>query len=197
MTVSVKANLFIDKPFSFFIILISLLPLFLFYLENIKMLILISNDDGIDSEGLSSLKESLSCLGDVWVVAPESAQSAVGRAITLHRPLKITQVEDRKYMVNGTPSDCINIAVNGLLPEKPSLVVSGINKGGNLADDISYSGTVAAAFEATILGIPSFAISLVCRNNYRFAPASQFAAVLARLVLENGLPPDTLLRMQT
>ncbi len=159
------------------------------------MIILISNDDGIASEGLASLGDSLEPLGDIWTVAPERAQNAVGRALTLHRPLMITELSKRRFMVNGTPSDCVNIAVNSLLPEKPALVVSGINKGANLADDIPYSGTVAAAFEATILQIPAFAVSLACRKDFVFGPAGRFAARLAESVLMNGLPQDTLLNI--
>jgi len=159
------------------------------------MIILISNDDGIYSDGIASLEQSLHPLGDIWTVAPERAQNAVGRALTLHRPLRVTELSEHRFMVNGTPSDCVNIAVNSLLPEKPSLVVSGINMGANLADDISYSGTVAAAFESTILKIPAFAVSLACRNNFNFGPAADFASKLAQLVLQKGLPHDTFLNV--
>ncbi len=159
------------------------------------MIILISNDDGIASEGLLSLKDSLQHLGEVWTVAPEKTQNAVGRALTLHRPLRVTALSDRKFMVNGTPSDCINLAINGILPEKPSLVVSGINKGTNLCDDISYSGTVAAAFEATILKIPAIAVSIPGNNGFIFGPAADFTAKLAETVLQNGLPSATFLNV--
>jgi 5'-nucleotidase len=101
----------------------------------------------------------------------------------------------RRFAVNGTPSDCVNLAINSLLPAKPELVVSGINKGGNLGDDISYSGTISAAFEATILGIPAFAISLAARRNFKFTPAALFAARLAKAILKQGLPPDTFLNV--
>lgn len=159
------------------------------------MVILVSNDDGIHSEGIHALETALESLGVVWTVAPEQGMSAVGRAITLHRPLKATCLTDRRIMVDGTPSDCVNLAVNGLLPEKPGLVVSGINKGGNLADDIPYSGTVAAAFEATIWGIPAIASSLVCRSDFDFGPAARFTARVAKAVLLHGLPEDTFLNV--
>lgn len=159
------------------------------------MVILVSNDDGIHCEGIRALAEALHHLGQVWVVAPDQAMSAVGRAITLHRPLTATPVAERRIMVNGTPSDCVNLAVNGLLPERPGLVVSGVNQGANLADDIPYSGTVAAAFEATIWGIPAVAVSLACRKNPDFGPAARFAARVAQAVLREGLSPDTFLNV--
>jgi len=159
------------------------------------MIILVTNDDGIHSEGLVSLEKSLAGLGDVWTVAPATEQNAMGRAITLHRPLKINKLSSNRFAVDGTPSDCVNIAANGILPERPALVVSGINKGPNLADDISYSGTVAAAFEATIMGIPAVAVSLACRDNFHFDPAARFTARLAQQILEFGLARDTLLNV--
>ncbi len=159
------------------------------------MIILVSNDDGIYSEGIRALAAALQGLGEVWTVAPDQAMSAVGRAITLHRPLTATAIADRCIMVNGTPSDCVNLAANGLLPEKPGLVVSGVNRGGNMADDIPYSGTVAAAFEATIWSIPAIASSLVCRAGCDFGPAARFTARVASALLENGLPQDTFLNI--
>ncbi len=159
------------------------------------MLILITNDDGINSEGLLSLGQSLQSLGKIWTVAPERAQNAVGRALTLHRPLRIVRVSENRFTVNGTPSDCINLAVNSILPEKPVLVVSGINKGANLCDDISYSGTAAAAFEATILGIPAFAISMPGKNNFDFGPAARFATKVAKTIIHHGLPSNTFLNI--
>lgn len=159
------------------------------------MIILLSNDDGIQSEGLSSLEDSLKGLGSVWTVAPEQAQNAVGRSLTLHRPLKVNRLSEQRFMVNGTPSDCINIAVNGLLSERPSLVVSGINRGANMADDIPYSGTVAAAFEATIWGIPALAVSLFGRQKFIFGPAAHFTEKIVRAILRHGLPRDTFLNV--
>jgi len=159
------------------------------------MVILLSNDDDIFSEGLTALEEALQGLGDVWTVAPEKPQNAVGRSLTLHRPLKVSRLADRRFMVNGTPSDCVNLAVNGLLPSRPGLVVSGINKGANMADDIPYSGTVAAAFEATIWGIRAIAVSLACRKDFRFGPGARFTAKVAAAVLANGLPQDVFLNI--
>jgi 5'-nucleotidase len=159
------------------------------------MIILLSNDDGIHSEGLHSLEQSLQELGDIWTVAPERSQNAVGRSLTLHRPLRVVHLAKKRIMVNGTPSDCVNLAVNGLLPEKPALVVSGINKGANMADDIPYSGTVAAAFEATIWGIPALSISLYGRKNFIFGPGARFAAKIARAVLGNSPLQDTFLNV--
>ncbi len=152
------------------------------------MHILLSNDDGYDSEGLRCLEEALSPMATVWTVAPDQGQSAMGRAITLQRPLKVTQVAERRYKVNGTPSDCVNLAVNGVLGVRPDLVISGINHGANMGDDISYSGTAAAAFEAAILGIPAIAVSLATKADFHFMPAARFAAALARSVLAKGLP---------
>jgi len=159
------------------------------------MIILITNDDGIDSPGIKSLASYFNVLGELWVVAPDRERNAIGRALTLHRPLRVQNKTARRFAVNGTPSDCVNLAINRLLPEKPKLVVSGINKGGNLGDDISYSGTISAAFEATILGIPAFAISLATRKNFKFKPAALFAARLAKVILKQGLPPDTFLNV--
>jgi len=159
------------------------------------MIILITNDDGIDSPGLKSLASYFNGLCELWVIAPDRERNAIGRALTLHRPLRVQKRSVRRFAVNGTPSDCVNLAINRLLPEKPKLVVSGINKGGNLGDDISYSGTISAAFEATILGIPAFAISLATRNNFKFKPAALFAVRLAKVILKQGLPPDTFLNV--
>jgi 5'-nucleotidase len=159
------------------------------------MHILISNDDGVYSDGIACLAQAMSSLGQIWVVAPERARNAVGRALTLHRPLRVTQITDHTFAVDGTPSDCINIAINSLLPERPCLVVSGINRGANLADDIAYSGTVAAAFEATIFGIPAIAVSLACQKNCNFEPAARFTAKVAGAILEGGLPHGILLNI--
>src|SRR5262245_52669680 len=121
--------------------------------------ILVTNDDGVHAAGLAALASALEDLGDVDVVAPDREQSAVGHALTLHRPLRVTQIAERRFSVNGTPSDCVNLAVLGLLPERPVLVASGINHGSNLGDDVTYSGTVSAAMEGTLLGVPSMPVS--------------------------------------
>ncbi len=159
------------------------------------MIVLVSNDDGIRAAGIQALAAALVELGDVWVVAPDREQSAVSHALSLHRPLRVEQVDERSFAVDGTPTDCIILAVNKLLPERPALVVSGINHGGNLGDDITYSGTVSAAIEGTLLGIPSIAVSLVGREGLDFAPAASFATELSRSVLDQGLPQDTFLNV--
>jgi len=157
--------------------------------------ILVSNDDGIHSEGLQALADALGEHGEVVVVAPDREQSAVSHSLTLHRPLRIDELGPRRYAVDGTPTDCINLAVHVILPHRPALVVSGINKGANLGDDVTYSGTVSAAMEGTLLGIPSLAISQVGRPPFDFRIAADFAAKLARRVLEQALPADTLLNV--
>lgn len=160
------------------------------------MRILVSNDDGIHSEGLTALARVLEDLGEVFVVAPDREQSAASHSLTLHRPLRIHEVNSHWFAINGTPSDCILLGVNGILRDKkPDLIASGINKGANLGDDIIYSGTVSAAIEGTLLGIPSFAISIASRNDFHFETASNFAKSLARYILEKGLPPNTVLNV--
>ena len=159
------------------------------------MKILITNDDGILSEGIKALAGSLRILGDVWLVAPDRERNAISHALTLHRPLRINAVSTQHYAINGTPTDCVNLGVHYLLQEKPALVVSGINKGANLGNDINYSGTVAAAVEGALMGVPSFAISLEGEQDFRFEPAAQFARRVARFILNQGLPPQTLLNV--
>src|SRR4030042_7126151 len=157
--------------------------------------ILVTNDDGVRSEGLMVLAKALHPIGNVYVVAPETEKSAMAHSLTLHRPLRVEKIKRNVYAVNGTPADCVHLGVNAILPERPGLVVSGINKGGNLGDDITYSGTVSAAFEGTLLGIPSFAISLVSRSHFKFGVAAQFAAKVAQHILKKGLLKDTLLNI--
>jgi len=157
--------------------------------------ILLSNDDGIASEGLAALREALAPLDELWVVAPDRDQSAVSHALTLQRPLRIEPAGLRTFTVDGTPTDCVNLAINGILPERPRLVVSGINRGANLGDDITYSGTVSAAMEGTLLGIPSIALSLVAVERFDFGPAAAFAHQLATVVLRDGVPTDTFLNV--
>jgi 5'-nucleotidase len=157
--------------------------------------ILVSNDDGVSAAGLQALVAALEAVDEVWVVAPDRNQSAVSHALTLHRPLRIEPVGERRFAVDGTPTDCINLAVNAILPERPRLVVSGINHGANLGDDVTYSGTVSAAMEATLLGVPAIAVSLVGTDAFEFTAAAQFSQALAKVVLREGLPPDTLLNV--
>ncbi len=157
--------------------------------------ILVTNDDGIYSKGIIILAKALSEIGEVFVVAPDREKSAIAHSLTLHRPLRVEKIKRNFYAVDGTPADCVHLAVNAILSGKPQLIASGINKGGNLGDDITYSGTVSAAFEGTLLGIPSFAISLVSRSQYKFHPAARFAVRVAESILKKGLPQDTLLNV--
>ena len=160
--------------------------------------ILLTNDDGIYAKGLSVLRDALSELGEVTVVAPERPRSASGHAITLHKPLRAEQVElpwgGTGYSSNGTPSDCVVLGLYALMPTC-DLVVSGINLGPNLGEDITYSGTVSAAMEGAICGKPAIAASLVATDHPDFRPTARFISKLARLVLARGLPADLLLNV--
>ncbi len=170
-----------------------------------KNSILVTNDDGIFAEGIQVLSqkifEAYSQELGISIVAPDHEQSAVGHAITMHRPLRVEPVrylhnpELAAWSVNGTPSDCVKLAVESLLPERPSLVISGINQGSNLGTDIFYSGTVSAAVEGVILGIPSIAISLVKPDESGFEFSARFACRLIPLLIETSLPPGTLLNI--
>jgi 5'-nucleotidase len=158
--------------------------------------ILVTNDDGIHSAGIIALAEALESLGEVMVVAPAHEMSAASHSLTLSRPLRIQQIDNYHFSVDGTPTDCVTLAMNHLLKDDlPAIVVSGINKGGNLGDDVTYSGTVAGALEASIYGLPGIAVSLVQRTDFDFGPAAQFATELARRVLGDGLPRGTLLNV--
>jgi 5'-nucleotidase len=159
-------------------------------------LILVSNDDGHFSDGIRSLASAMQGLGDVIVVAPEAEQSAASHAISLHRPLRIKEIRPHWYTVDGTPTDCAYLAINHILRgRKPTLMVSGINHGSNLADDVTYSGTVAAAMEASLLGVPAIALSLATREQFEFEAASRFARSLATAALARPLPPGMLLNV--
>ena len=165
-------------------------------MKNPSPILLVSNDDGFRSEGIIALAEALRPLGTVYVVAPDRERSAAGHSLTLTQPLRVEKVGPRIYAVDGTPTDCVNLAANGILRKKKiDLLVSGINKGANLGDDITYSGTVSAAMEGTLLGIPSIAVSLVSRNHFRFDAAAAFTAKLARKALRQKIPEDTLLNV--
>ncbi len=150
--------------------------------------ILLTNDDGIHSDGLIKLEEALREVGDVYTVAPASEMSGASHSLTLSRPLRIRRIDERHWTVDGTPTDCVTLALHRILgdEERPHLCVSGINHGGNLGDDASYSGTVAGALEATILGVPGLAFSLVARENFDFTEAARFAVVAVRKVLGDG-----------
>ncbi len=156
--------------------------------------ILVTNDDGYFSPGIAALAAALRPLGEVIVVAPQSEASAVGHALTLRRPLRIERISADVYAVDGTPTDCVNIAIDEIMTAPPDLVVSGINNGLNVGDDVTYSGTVAGAFEAALLGYPGIAVSLE-RAEADFGPAAAMAAKFAAQVLEHGLPYRTFLNL--
>ena len=159
--------------------------------------ILLTNDDGIHSDGLQALERTLREVGDVFVVAPASEMSGASHSLTLSRPLRIRKIDDRHWTVDGTPTDCVTLALHKILKEDelPDLCVSGINHGGNLGDDATYSGTVAGALEATILGVPGIAISLVARDHFNFDEAARFTLLAVRKILAEGLPEGTLLNV--
>lgn len=159
------------------------------------MIILVTNDDGIFAPALARLRETLAPLGRVVVVAPDRDQSATSHSLTLHRPFRIHRHEADVYSVDGTPTDCVVAAVHGLLDERPGLTVSGINHGPNMGEDVFYSGTVAAAIEGTLQGIPAIAASLVTRELTDFAEPARFVGRLAREVLERGLGDRRLLNV--
>ncbi len=163
--------------------------------------ILITNDDGIESDALAPLADALSAVGDVDVIAPERNWSGASHSITLFRPLRVRSTKLRgtghpAYMTDGSPTDCVRLAVLGFLRHRPDLIVSGINRGANMGDDITYSGTVAAAMEGLLSNIPSVAISIGAFGaDLDFGPAASFAALLARNILERGFVPDSLLNV--
>lgn len=164
------------------------------------MNILITNDDGIYSEGIRALYDSLKQIGKVTVVAPDTERSAVGHAITLSDPLRVKEVKRNGkffgYATTGTPADCVKLAIRAFMKKRPDLVVSGINLGPNVGYSVLYSGTVSGATEGAILGIPSFAISLGTFVNPDYTFAAQFAKKIARLIIKNrGLPQGTLLNV--
>jgi len=158
--------------------------------------ILITNDDGIHAEGLRALVEAVRELGTVSVVAPHMERSATAQSITLRKPIYYEQVAEREWAVEGTPTDAVILALNKLLPQPPDLVISGINRGGNMGENVYYSGTVGAAMEATINHIPAFAISVAHRGrDFDYSQAAEFAPRLARLALQEGLPDGVLLNV--
>jgi 5'/3'-nucleotidase len=158
--------------------------------------ILVTNDDGVFSEGIERLAAALSEVGDVRTVAPDQERSAAGHSLTLHNPLRAKLVGANRWSVDGTPTDCVNWGVLHLLrDDRPKLLFSGINLGLNLGDDITYSGTVSAAFEGTLIGIPSVAISQEIETGFTFDAAADFAVRLARSLLERPLPPGTLVNV--
>lgn len=159
------------------------------------MLILITNDDGVHAPGIRALAAALAPLGEVVVVAPDREVSACSQSLTLGRPLRVETLEPGFHAVDGTPADCVNLACVKLLKQPPDVVVSGINRGGNLGDDVFYSGTVGGAREGTFFGIPSIAFSLAAKAEHDYSHAAAFARVLVAEVLEKGLPRHTLLNV--
>jgi 5'/3'-nucleotidase len=158
--------------------------------------ILVTNDDGYRSEGIHALARALREIGDVTIVAPTTEASAIGHALTLRHVLRLDRIEERVFGVDGTPTDCVNVAVTHVFKGLPDLVVSGINKGWNLGDDVTYSGTVAGALEAALLGMPAIAVSLrQTRGDYDFSHAARAAAVFADAMLRRPLPPRTFLNI--
>jgi 5'/3'-nucleotidase len=156
------------------------------------MNILLSNDDGWRADGLRALAAALSDAGAITVVAPDRNRSGASNSLTLEAPLRVVESEGRWYAINGTPTDCVHLAISGLLSEEQHLVVSGINDGANLGDDVLYSGTVAAAMEGRFLGVPSIAVSLVAGGARHFATAARIARELIGRLERAPLPPAAL-----
>ncbi len=161
--------------------------------------ILVSNDDGIHAPGLKILEKIARSLSkDVWIVAPETEQSASGHSLTLTLPLRVRKISARRFAVNGTPTDSVLLAVNHILADhKPDLVLSGVNAGGNLGEDVTYSGTVAAAMEAALLGIPAIALSQVRRNGsaVRWGAAAHHSGAIVRRLVETGWPANVVVNV--
>ncbi len=162
-----------------------------------RVRILVTNDDGYHADGILALEDALSDIGDVYVVAPESEMSGASHSLTLARPLRIRQRSERHWTVDGTPTDCVTLALNQILPPelRPHICCSGINHGANLGDDATYSGTVAGALESTILGVPGLAFSLVSYRDHDFAESAKVVADVTRKALAEGLPVWTLLNV--
>jgi len=157
--------------------------------------ILVSNDDGYLATGINALAEALAEIAEVVVVAPDRNHSGASNSLTLHSPLRIHEIAKNRYFVNGTPSDCVHLALSGFLDYEPDIVVSGINHGANLGDDVIYSGTVAAAMEGRFLGFPAVAVSLVGSAPAHFDTAAQVACDLVRKLQNNPLPSDAILNV--
>lgn len=158
--------------------------------------ILVTNDDGIYSEGLRKLADALQPLGEIIIVAPDREQSAASHALTLNRPLRLLQLEENEWIVDGTPTDCVNLAVLKLMKDhRPDIVVSGINFGPNLGDDVTYSGTISAAFEGALLNIPSIALSALVGEHFSFDRCAAFAVELTRYMLDQPRDPGIILNV--
>jgi 5'-nucleotidase len=164
------------------------------------MKILITNDDGIHAPGLDACKQIARALSDdIWVVAPETDQSGVAHSLSLNDPLRLREIDERHFAIKGTPTDCVIMAARNIMPQKPDLILSGVNRGRNAAEDVTYSGTVAGAMEGTVLGIPSFALSqsysFATKGNPPWQTAIKFAPDIVRRVLEEGMPRDVLVNI--
>jgi len=159
------------------------------------LLLLVTNDDGVHAAGLLALRAALSSVGRVVAIAPDREQSATSHSLTLEHPLRVREIDASFMSVDGTPTDCVLLAFNGLLQEKPKMVVAGINHGPNLGEDVSYSGTVAAAIEGTLQGAPSVAVSLVGKAPYDFEAACSFTVKLVRTILDRGMESQALLNV--
>ena len=164
-------------------------------IPTIPLKILVSNDDGYLAKGINALAKALSEIADVTVVAPDRNHSGASNSLTLHSPLRVHKVDENRYFVNGTPSDCVHLALSGFLDKDPDIVVSGINHGANLGDDVIYSGTVAAAMEGRFLGLPAIAVSLAGRHATHFDTAARVAQDLVRRLMEHPLPGDIMLNV--
>jgi len=159
------------------------------------MHILVSNDDGYLAPGLARLAQALGALAQIDVVAPERDRSGASNSLTLDRPLRVRRGDNGFFYVDGTPTDCVHLAITGLLDTQPDMVVAGINQGANLGDDVLYSGTVAAAMEGRFLGIPAIAVSLVGQDGTHFDTAASVAVDLVRRLQHDPLPADTILNV--
>lgn len=157
--------------------------------------ILITNDDGIYSPGLSALKEALTPLGKIITIAPDRDNSAISHALTMNRPLFLEQLGEDRYSLNGTPTDCVAVGLNKVVDRLPDLLVSGINSGPNIGDDISYSGTVSAAIEGTMYAVPSLAVSLAGIEPLSYEVAKTVVHALAAKIMKYGLPANTLMNI--
>jgi len=157
--------------------------------------ILVSNDDGYMARGIRALADALSDIAEVIVMAPDRNHSGASNSLTLHAPLRVSKVEDNRFFVMGTPSDCVHLALSGYLQDDPDIVVSGVNHGANLGDDVIYSGTVAAAMEGRFLGLPAIAVSLVGRHGKHFETAARVARDLVVRLQKNPLPGDVILNV--
>jgi len=157
--------------------------------------ILITNDDGITAPGIMALEQSLAALGEVTLIAPDREMSATSQSITLHTPIRIHRIDERHWSIGGTPTDSVIMALYQILPQPPDLVVSGINPGGNMGENVDYSGTVGGAMQAVVHGVPSFAISLASRKDHDFSTSAAFATQLATRILEEGLEPGVCLNV--